>query len=92
MVKVKKSCSCAGCTLALVLEAERLDQSYKTRQEAQEIIPPPPVVIREKVKPSKAERDKRDKLYFNAGRYAAGARDTTALQAHEQLQKELYRD
>jgi hypothetical protein len=64
------------------LEMERTDRSY--------LNPRPPearvVYITRKVYPT--SRDDRDKLMFNAGRYAAGARDKTAIQAHKKLEKE----
>jgi hypothetical protein len=35
------------------------------------------------------DQETRERLYFNAGRYTAGARDKTATTAYEALQKEL---
>ena len=62
------------------LEAERNDVSYKRPER------PEPIVITRNVYPKKAEQEKRDKLMFNAGRYAAGARDKTAVKANEWLE------
>ena len=88
-VKVKKGCDCAGCSLSLVLEAERLDRRYLEPKPASYNPPEPPRVITKVVKPNKAQQEARDKLMFNAGRYAAGARDLTARNAHELLEREL---
>jgi hypothetical protein len=91
-VKVKKGCDCAGCTLALVLEAERLDRRYLDPKPPTYNPPAPPRVITKVIKPNKAAQERRDKLMFNAGRYAAGARDLIAQTAHEALEQELYND
>lgn len=76
-----------GCSLWLTLEAERNDRTYLNPPTQFE--PITPRVITKLVKPSRKEREERDKLLFNAGRYAAGARDLTATRANEQLEKEL---
>jgi hypothetical protein len=89
MVRDKDACSCVGCTLSLVLEAERLDRSYLQPKEPAYNLPEPPRYITKVVKPSKAKQEARDKLMFNAGRYAAGARDLTASKAHETLEREI---
>jgi hypothetical protein len=89
MVKVKDGCSCVGCTLTLVLEAERIDRQYLVKKEPAYNPPEPPRYITKVVKPSKAKQEARDKLMFNAGRYAAGARDLTASKAHETLEREI---
>jgi hypothetical protein len=89
MVRVKDACSCVGCTLSLVLEAERLDRSYLQPKEPAYNPPEPPKYITKVVKPSKAKQEARDKLMFNAGRYAAGARDLTASKAHKTLEREI---
>ena len=91
-VKVKKGCDCSGCTLSLVLEAERLDRSYLEPKEPAYNPPEPAQYITKVVKPSKAKQEARDKLMFNAGRYAAGARDLTASKAHEALEREIEND
>jgi hypothetical protein len=92
MVKVQKGCACAGCTLSLVLEAERLDRKYLEPKEPAYNPPEPPQYITKVVKPSKAKQEARDKLMFNAGRYSAGARDLIASKAHEALEMEMDND
>ena len=64
------------------LEAERHDVTWKN---------PKPrdldtVIITRNVYPKKSEQEKRDKLMFNAGRFAAGARDKTAVKANAWLE------
>jgi hypothetical protein len=84
---IEPACKCPGCSLWLRLEAERLDTSYKnpvrTPEPAQEVKPKTVtrIVYRER------NDDDRDRLYFNAGRFAAGARDTSATRAAEQLRE-----
>jgi hypothetical protein len=58
------------------LELERIDPTWRQEQ---------PVVVVKRATPI-SETTKR--LYFNAGRYAAGARDTIATKAHVKLQKQ----
>ena len=53
------------------LEAERNDISYRIKN--------PKPLVQVKVKRVVSEQDK--KLYFNAGRYAAGDRDKLAVEA-----------
>lgn len=55
------------------LEAERVDISYRNA------IPKPIVKVETKVVKTFPERFK--KVYFHAGRYAAGDRDTLAIEA-----------
>jgi hypothetical protein len=88
-LKVKRGCSCVGCTLALVLEAERLDKSYLEPKPLTYSLPAPPRVITKVIKPNKAAQEQRDKLMFNAGRYAAGAKDKVAEAAHIALEREI---
>lgn len=59
----------------MALEAERHDQSYKTRQ---------PVEATEYTRIIYRNRDNkfRDRVFFDAGRYAAGATDQEAANAH----------
>lgn len=68
------------------LEAERHDDSWRN----------PPMRYAPKVSPLKNKRkvrvvrltqDSRDKLMFNAGRYASGARDVNAVNANADIQK-----
>ena len=64
------------------LEMERNDLSYlKPRP-----VKVDTVYVTKKVYPK--SREARDKLMFDAGRYAAGARDWDARQAHNKLQEE----
>lgn len=67
----------------LALEAERWDISYR-KPDAK---PPVKVRIQAVMVPMTDEADK--KLYFNAGRYAAGARDSIATLAWLELQDEF---
>ena len=59
------------------LEAERNDISYRVKN--------PKPLIQVKVKRVISEQDK--KLYFNAGRYAAGDRDKLATKANARFEK-----
>jgi len=59
------------------LEAERNDISYRVKN--------PKPLIQVKVKRVISEQDK--KLYFNAGRYAAGDRDKLATEANARFEK-----
>ena len=66
----------------LALEMERNDLSYlKPRP-----VKVDTVYVTKPVYPR--SRQERDKLMFDAGRYAAGARDWDARQAHNKLQAE----
>jgi hypothetical protein len=71
---------CVKCGILSDLEAERLDLSYKkvgrTDPEPAEVVIPT----------RRQANDDRDKLMFNAGRYAGGARDKVATDAHNLLQ------
>lgn len=67
----------------LALERERHDLSYLNPKPVQVET----VFVTKPVYPK--SREARDKLMFNAGRYAAGARDATAIAAHEKLEREL---
>jgi hypothetical protein len=51
---------------------ERIDISYRQK-------------LSKESKAELIERDKRDKTYFNAGRYAAGARDKVAVAAWRKI-------
>jgi hypothetical protein len=82
MGMIKKDCTCTGCALWLRLEAERYDTSWK-----QKTFKPNREVIRVEKKVYIYKNDRRDKLMFNAGRYAAGDRDKAATKAHEELEK-----
>ena len=94
MARPKKECP--KCGLLSSLELERFDLSYKTftgsgtttvsdkpDTSIDTLTVIEPVVVA--VKPRKANDD-RDKLMFNAGRYAAGATDKVAKDAHALLQ------
>ncbi len=88
-LEVKKGCECKGCNVWLMLEAERLDRSYLNHPSRRHAPVEPPKVIIKTKKESPKQREERDKLMFNAGRYAAGARDITANRAHELLEREM---
>jgi len=88
---IKKSCTCSGCNLWLTLEAERHDRSYLNHPSQYEPVEPPRVIVKTK-KETPKEREQRDKLMFNAGRYSAGARDIAATRANELLQRELEKE
>lgn len=67
----------------LALEMERTDLSYlkpKPKVQVETVFVPQPTYPK--------SRQKRDKLMFDAGRYAAGDRDFDAIQAHQRLQEE----
>jgi hypothetical protein len=66
----KKDCGCAGCSLYLRLEAERLNKAYKPKPKPAR---PEAVYIRDR---------KREQLIYNAGRFDGGARDRLAIIAH----------
>jgi hypothetical protein len=69
------------------LEAERNNLDYKkTVKPAPEVVR---VIVKEKVYPTKKAQETRDKLMFNAGRYAAGHRDSAAETANLWLEKQL---
>jgi hypothetical protein len=88
---IKKSCTCSGCNLWLTLEAERLDRSYLNHPSQHEPTEPPRYITKIK-KETPKDREQRDKLMFNAGRYSAGARDIAATRADEVLQRELEKE
>jgi len=80
------------CTVNEKLEAERYDQSWRTPL----TLPEPKVITRpctrqhatpaeacQRTHITLAEQEARDQLLFNAGRYAAGARDSVAVKANE---------
>jgi hypothetical protein len=75
------NCKCKNCKLMTALDAERFDLSYKTFGKPT----PEPV---DPVAPPKRrhDNDDRDKLMFNAGRFAGGARDKAAIDANNLLQ------
>lgn len=86
---IKKSCTCSGCNLWLMLEAERLDRSYLNHPSQHEPTEPPKIKVK---KETAKQREQRDKLMFNAGRYSAGARDTAATRANDALMAELEKE
>ena len=70
------------------LEAERNNLSYitKTHKTEPEVVR---VIVKEKVYPTRKQQETRDKLMFNAGRWAAGHRDSAAETANLWLEKQL---
>lgn len=77
---------CAKCDFLSALEMERFDLSYKTinRPDPANVIEPVATVI-DKPKRRFVDDD-RDKLMFNAGRFAAGATDSVAIKANTVFQ------
>lgn len=63
----------------LRLEAERNDISYRN--------PIPKPLVKVVVKEVKKVPERLKKIYFHAGRYAAGDRDSLAIEAHAQFEK-----
>lgn len=59
------------------LEAERNDLGYKT-------------IRRRPVARPESEQKERDKVFFDAGRFAEGARDTDALKANKEIGKYIF--
>lgn len=62
------------------LEAERNDISYKVPVAVE------PVILTRPEYRKRKDQEHREKLFFNAGRYAAGARDKTAVKANAWLE------
>lgn len=94
--KFRKDCGCEGCSFALRLAAEQFgsyrrpsqDQEPAVRDGAtkpdQKPISRRPQTKKDQKQPSIAQltaRWRRDKLFFDAGRFAAGARDEDASKA-----------
>jgi hypothetical protein len=77
----------------LALEAERLDISYRrnqptnrsVRQILKDLEKPVPAPNPQNDQRTALERIKRDRLYYDAGRFAAGARDAEAVAAFAEL-------
>lgn len=67
----------------LSLERERHDQSWK--QKPQPYVAPTVAVVEKKE--TKKQRMVRDQLFFDAGRYKAGARDPIAVAAWDKLSR-----
>lgn len=83
-----KDCGCKGCTLMLRLQAELIDTTYLNRDERPRdefctcVIDKARKTRARKVQPlSDHEREERDTLMFNAGRFQAGDTDETAARA-----------
>lgn len=82
------------CSVKDKLEAERFVVFRSAEVEKPEPLGP---CARQHFAPNKCEanhitirqQEKRDKFMFNAGRYAAGARDSIAVKANQQLEREL---
>jgi hypothetical protein len=76
----------------LSLERERFNVAYRTPAETKKEVVE---VIRWQTKPCTKEHvtkrgtEKRDQIFYHAGRYAQGARDRNAIEAQEQLEKLL---
>ena len=74
------------------LEMERTDRTWlrpkPIHQPAERTVVITKEVPRKETKADRKARDNRDRLFFNAGRYSAGARDKTAISAMEELERE----
>lgn len=64
-----------------LLEAERIDSSWRKREPKYQFQPPEPVVKVKKVEVplSVKSQKKRDRIFFQLGRFEAGVRDQDAL-------------
>lgn len=71
------------------LEMERTSNAWRTKPTRQADPRVITQVVTKKVYPTRREREARDKMLFNAGRFAAGARDKAAVTAQLQLDKEM---
>ena len=74
--------------LALQLEMERVDLTHTKKPLTDEETSFQKFArgkreMKTKIEQLDAMREQRDKLFFNAGRYAGGARDVVATQAHK---------
>lgn len=76
--KFSKDCGCQGCTFLIRLEAERYDTTWKRKPE-----PAPTQVVVQTVveKPKKLQKNEQ-KIWYDAGRYAEGARDQDAIKGN----------
>lgn len=75
--------------LVRLLEQERWDISYrKPKNIEQEPVQPAPPQTSRPTRSAKADQV-RNKLYFDAGRYAAGARDRESIEAHMKLKSRV---
>ncbi len=64
----------------MALEAERHDQTYKK---------PKPLLYQPVIVEKEINHQKRDRIMFQAGRHAEGARDAEAIKGHKGMQKLL---
>jgi hypothetical protein len=64
----------------LALEAERHDQTWRTRPN-QTYAPTQPVVVKTKAIDKKTQQQ-RDQIMYHAGRFSMGARDEEAIKAN----------
>lgn len=73
-----------------LLEQERWDISYRKpkRIEQEPEVPPAPPQTSRPTRSAKADQV-RNKLYFDAGRYAAGVRDRESIEAHMKLKSRV---
>lgn len=74
------------------LEMERTDKTWlrpkPVHQPLERTVVVTKEVPRKETKADRKAREARDRLFFNAGRYSAGARDKTAISAMEELERE----
>ena len=73
----------SGQEFLLSLERERFNVAHHRKTAEVVFVPTPQKCTRKHVS------ENRDKLFFHAGRYAAGARDASAVDANAWLQKNL---
>lgn len=81
-----------GQEFLLALERERFNVAYRTQAEPKriEVIKPIPCTKPHNKPCTKAHvTEEHDQMMYNAGRYAAGARDNAAAEAQEALLKHL---
>lgn len=77
--KAIQDCGCPGCSFWLRLEAERADRSYIKPAEVKRELNP-------RRRSAGTVQDRRDRIMFQAGRYAMGARDIAATNGHADME------
>lgn len=84
-----KDCGCKGCSLWLRLEGERLDKTYRAAGYSAHKPIKPVAAITKRVYVRNIERER---MLYNAGRFAGGDRDKEAILAYAELEKEFARE
>lgn len=77
--KAIQDCGCPGCSFWLRLEAERADRSYIKPAEVKKALNP-------RRRTNGTVQDRRDRIMFQAGRYAMGARDIAATNGNADME------